>query len=283
GLRVVIEGKFEDVPNAEEVVLGDARKRVSGGIAHIAAAIIYPKVLRTTPTTKIIEILKKCELKYRIVAETHESDWLKGSPRSLMDALRRAQEALTKDDIVEKTAKSLSMRLEGVAELWMGQAGACDRLYRIYHWLLHYAKYLGTYYTAVPSATLLLKLALAADWKRDFGDPRKLSEFKVADLACGTGTLLMAAAQAFADVYIRFRAAKGRFVRHEGFIDPSQGSDGKYALRLRRAAFGSASHRSDLSVARPRSCISKNEFVRDAIGNGSGTTATWKSRFFDGK
>jgi hypothetical protein len=334
GLRVVIEGKFEDVANAEEVVLGDARKRVSSGLAHIAAAVIYPKALRPAPTAKILEILKKSELKYRIVAETHESDWFEGTPASIMDALRRAQEALTQDDIVERTARALSERLEGVAALWMGQAGACDRLSailgittpkgeskekaadrretaakvsalvlanafifeeqlaatdgriiplgklqkqkslvqttakhwkwiweeidyvpifqlgerildelpssqnstiavnalltearticseqaalrhdlmgRIYHWLLHYAKYLGTYYTAVSSATLLLKLAMAAEWKRDFGDPRKLAAFKVGDLACGTGTLLMAAAQALSDIYIRQRAADGR-------------------------------------------------------------------------
>ena len=38
----------------------------------------------------------------------------------LMDALRHSQEALTKDDIVEQTAKSLSVQLEGVAKLWMG-------------------------------------------------------------------------------------------------------------------------------------------------------------------
>jgi hypothetical protein len=237
-----------------------------------------------------------------------------------MDALRRAQEALVEDDIVEKTAKALSDKLEGIASLWMGQAGACDRLSkilgitipkvetaekaeerretaakvsalvlanalifqeqlantdgrivplrkmekekdligatskhwrwiweeinyvpifqlgehvldelpsagtegplrsllteakaicsaqaalrhdlmgRIYHWLLHHAKYLGTYYTSVPAATLLLKLALAADWKQDFGDPADLVSFKIADLACGTGTLLMATAQAF--------------------------------------------------------------------------------------
>ena len=45
-----------------------------------------------------------------------------------MDALRHAQEALTKDDIVEQTARSLSVQLEGIAKLWMGQGGACDRL-----------------------------------------------------------------------------------------------------------------------------------------------------------
>jgi hypothetical protein len=109
GLRVVIEGKFADHPKAEDVVLGDARRRVRSGMAHIAAAAVYPAPLRTTPTTKIINALERSQLKYRIVSETNETeDWFEGSPASLMDALRRAQEGLTKDDIVEQTAKSLS-------------------------------------------------------------------------------------------------------------------------------------------------------------------------------
>jgi N-6 DNA Methylase len=331
GLRVVIEGKFADHPNAEQVVLDDARKRVRSGIAHISAAVVYPVALRNTRTTKMLDVLRKTQLKYRIVAETHETeDWFEGSPASLMDALRHSQEALTKDDIVEQTAKSLSVRLDGVAKLWMGQKGPCDRLSeilgltpprgekpengedrretaakvsalvlanafifqeqlaqtdgrvtslrklekqkdlvgstakhwnwiweninyvpifqlgervlnelpaavnseiaarallveamticsqqaalrhdlmgRIYHWLLHHAKYLGTYYTSVSAATLLLKLTIAAKWEQDFGDPAQLANFKIADLACGTGTLLMASAQAIADAYIRVRA-----------------------------------------------------------------------------
>ena len=129
GLRVVIEGKFADHPSAEAVVLEDARKRVRSGIAHIAAAAVYPKELRSTPTTKILSVLEKSSLRYRIVAETHESDsWYEGTPSELMAALRRAQEALTKDDIVAKTAKALSMQLETVARLWIGQQKICDRL-----------------------------------------------------------------------------------------------------------------------------------------------------------
>src|SRR5882724_3716040 len=131
GLRVVIEGKFADVPNAKKIVLDDARNRVSSGLAHIATAVIYPKELRTTSTSKVLGILETSELQYCIVSETSESDWFEGTPASLMGALRRAQEALTKDDIVETTAKSLSMNLEGVATLWMGQTGACDRLSKI--------------------------------------------------------------------------------------------------------------------------------------------------------
>jgi hypothetical protein len=129
GLRVVIEGKFSDNPAAEEVVTEDARRRVRSGLAHLAVAAIYPIELRTTPTTEVFDILKTAQLKYRVVAETHESeDWFEGTPSSLMEALRRVQESLTKDDIVEKTAKSLSIKLEGIAQLWMGQPAACDRL-----------------------------------------------------------------------------------------------------------------------------------------------------------
>ena len=327
GLRVVIEGKFADHPNAGDVVLDDARKRVKSGIAHIAAAVVYPQPLRTTPTTKLLSVLETSKLRYRIVSEADETEnWFEGSPASLMDALRRAQEELTKDDIVEATAKALSVQLDAISKLWQGQAGTCDRLSRIlgitppkgekpdkarerretaakvaalvlanamifqeqlaptnlrvstlakleketdivsairkewkwiwenvnyvpifqlgesvleelpsspqslapvralvvqakaicanqaalrhdlmgriYHWLLHHAKYLGTYYTSVSAATLLLKIALGAKWSQDFSDVRSLADFKVADLACGTGTLLMAAAQALSDEFI---------------------------------------------------------------------------------
>ena len=337
GLRVVIEGKFKDTPNAEQVVLDDARKRVRAGVAHIAAATVYPHGLRTTRTTKILDALAEAPLRYRIVTETFESEnWFEGNPASLMEALRRAQESLTQDDIVEKTARNLSIHLEGIAQLWIGQTGACDRLSkllgivipneeesqasterretsakvsalvlanafifqeqlalsdervdtlrklkkssdligttsehwrwiweninyvpifqlgerildelpaststtgivkslldaahkicaeqaalrhdlmgRIYHRLLHHAKYLGTYYTSVPAATLLLKVALDREWKSDFGSARELADFKVADLACGTGTLLMATAQALTDSFIRSRAESDRSI-----------------------------------------------------------------------
>jgi hypothetical protein len=76
---------------------------------------------------------------------------------------------------------------------------------RIYHLLLgDIAKPLGTFYTAVPSATLLLRLALAPDrWHINWEDPAAVGRLRLADLACGTGTLLMAAVQAIVDNYMR--------------------------------------------------------------------------------
>jgi hypothetical protein len=83
-----------------------------------------------------------------------------------------------------------------------------DLMGRVYHRLLgKAAKYLGTYYTSIPAATLLLKLALRRDTL--VKDAKILKEYRAADLACGTGTLLMAAADAVTDLYIRSQSGTG--------------------------------------------------------------------------
>ena len=66
---------------------------------------------------------------------------------------------------------------------------------RLFHTLLTDAKFTGAYYTSVPAATMLSRLVFHnwpphVDWK-DHYFPASLN---VADLACGTGTLLMAVA-----------------------------------------------------------------------------------------
>lgn len=65
-----------------------------------------------------------------------------------------------------------------------------DVLGRLFHVVLDDAKYDGSYYTSVYAATLLSCLAIQ---KRDI--PDKLGSMKIIDPACGTGTLLMAAAE----------------------------------------------------------------------------------------
>ncbi len=75
---------------------------------------------------------------------------------------------------------------------------------RIYHQLLEEAKFLGAFFTSIPSATMLLKLALRPDgYALNWSDLGSLQGVRIADLACGSGTLLMAAADAVADNYVR--------------------------------------------------------------------------------
>ncbi len=66
---------------------------------------------------------------------------------------------------------------------------------RLFHTLLSDAKFTGAYYTSVPAATLLARLVFE-NWPSgvDWSDHESPSSLNVADLACGTGTLLMAVA-----------------------------------------------------------------------------------------
>ncbi len=66
---------------------------------------------------------------------------------------------------------------------------------RLFHTLLTDAKFTGAYYTSVPAATLLARLVFH-DWppQVNWADHEFPASLNVADLACGTGTLLMAVA-----------------------------------------------------------------------------------------
>ncbi|MBI4337121.1 MAG: hypothetical protein HY683_04740 [Chloroflexi bacterium] len=110
--------------------------------------------------------------------------------------------ALPSNPDVEKAVRSLAQTaLEIVSKR---AALRHDLMGRVYHRLLADAKYLGTYYTSVPAATLLLKLVLQPGrWPINWGDVGELSSFRIGDLACGTGTLLMAGAEALTDNYLR--------------------------------------------------------------------------------
>jgi hypothetical protein len=78
-----------------------------------------------------------------------------------------------------------------------------DLMGRIYHRLLVEKKYLGTYYTSIPAASLLLRLALdPKKWDISWSEDEQISKLRIGDLACGTGTLLMAAADAVTDNHI---------------------------------------------------------------------------------
>ena len=78
---------------------------------------------------------------------------------------------------------------------------------RLFHTLLTDAKFTGAYYTSVAAATLLTRLTFER-WPAgvDWADHELPGSLNVADLACGTGTLLMAVA---AEVQRRHEDAGG--------------------------------------------------------------------------
>ncbi len=79
--------------------------------------------------------------------------------------------------------------------LGMKAVGRHDLAGQIFNRLIADRKLLAAFYTSIPASTLLAGLALSPDrWPRvDWSDVASLSRLRVADPACGTGTLLMAA------------------------------------------------------------------------------------------
>ena len=69
-----------------------------------------------------------------------------------------------------------------------------DLLGRIFHTVLDTARYDGSFYTTTAAATLLAALAIREDMC-DWSDPEAIGKLRITDPACGTGTLLMAAAE----------------------------------------------------------------------------------------
>ena len=79
----------------------------------------------------------------------------------------------------------------------------------LYHKLLETARYDGSFYTSAAAAVLLAELAMPDCWAAapDWSDADALSRLRICDPACGTGTLLLAAARAVEE---RFLQANGR-------------------------------------------------------------------------
>jgi len=87
-----------------------------------------------------------------------------------------------------------------------------DLMGRVFHKLLENPKYLATYYTKIPAATLLVGLSLETELlkKTDFTKLDGVSKLKVADLACGSGTLLKSVLIAFTAKHTNICALKNK-------------------------------------------------------------------------
>ena len=99
-------------------------------------------------------------------------------------------------EAVRKIGENARIFADELASLRFDHAGP------LYHRLLAYAKYDGSFYTNNVSALLLARLALnegVTDWQ----SADAIADLKVIDPACGTGTLLMAAMHTMRDRHER--------------------------------------------------------------------------------
>lgn len=111
GLRTVIEGKVDDLPDARSVVLAQAQERVDKGIAHIGVAILYPRELRRIPFPELKETLQDTRFEIAVCSEAGQMGWSEGDLDYLADLLRRTFHQLVQEDVVARAVRTLD---EGV-------------------------------------------------------------------------------------------------------------------------------------------------------------------------
>ena len=123
--------------------------------------------------------------------------------RPVFETGRTALAALALDPDTARLVRKLA---EVVARITEDIAGLRhDLLGRIFHRVLDTARYDGSFYTSTAAAVLLASLAIREE-DADWGDPNAVAARRICDPACGTGTLLMAAAERIRDL----RNAAGR-------------------------------------------------------------------------
>jgi hypothetical protein len=188
------------------------RHRTAANLASltIANAFIFQAELaeKDHRVIKLRKLLAKHDLRGAVIEHwKYICDKINYVP--IFNLAREAMEELPERSEVQEALRQLGNHVLKIVE--QRAALRHDLMGRIYHRLLLEAKYLGTFYTSVPAATLLLKIALAPEeWDTNWADFATIENFRTADLACGTGTLLMAAQQTIADNYIRASTREGK-------------------------------------------------------------------------
>lgn len=128
GLRCAIEGKIADVPQAKNVVLGDARRRVEQAVVHLAIAVVYPVRIRSVPFPELAQELSSAELEFAVLTDAGTGNWHTGGINDILGELRRAHEVIVRDDVLQQAVNTLTLGMAEVANALLGQSGACQRL-----------------------------------------------------------------------------------------------------------------------------------------------------------
>ena len=123
--------------------------------------------------------------------------WLVVDYRPIFDTARSALQACAQDNNFSAAVKGVALAALRVTRNIVGLRH--DLLGRIFHKVLDTARFDGSFYTSTAAATFLANLAIQED-RCDWSDSRAIGRLRITDPACGTGTLLMAAAERVRDL-----------------------------------------------------------------------------------
>ena len=182
----------------------------------------------------------------------------------------------------------LQALLDAARDLQTLAADGTDLMGRIYHRLLADAKPLGAFYTSIPAATLIAGLALSPkDWGGDdqWASLDFVSKLRIADPACGSGTLLAAACWQMRDNFARADFRKNGVL----LSGSSSKMDNLHKLFMTKVIWGydileTATHltATTLGLMAPDVDFRQSHIYRTIIGKYSGGTAAGSLELLEG-
>ena len=134
------------------------------------------------------------------VISAHQEAWrgiLAVDYKPVFETGRTALAAIPSNPDTGQALRALAQAVGRVSERVSGLRQ--DLLGRIFHRVLDTARYDGSFYTSTAAAVLLATLALR-EQDADWAEPNAIANLRICDPACGTGTLLMAAAERIRDL-----------------------------------------------------------------------------------
>lgn len=132
GIRIVIEGRFDNGKSSRDSLLRDSRERVEQGISPVCLAALYPPDLRSTESIpKLRKKLESTTLEIRVVSENGDGDWSRGTVDDIADALRHSYELLISDDVVLSSVEEIEKAIEFSSELFVHSKGLKGRFRQV--------------------------------------------------------------------------------------------------------------------------------------------------------
>ena len=195
----VLRAEEMEGPLAEALDLVPEDDGGAKGICTVAAlmlcnACLLQRRLRDEPEMKTIMRLDK------VAGARHPSEVLEAAWEAILEkdyapvfrpalaVLGALREGKAIDDAIRRVAECANRVADSLSDLGYDHAGP------LYHRILGSAKSDGAFYTNNLSAVMLARLAFTRELI-DWSDPEAVTNLRIIDPACGTGTLLMAALQ----------------------------------------------------------------------------------------
>jgi hypothetical protein len=132
GIRMVIEGRFNNGPVSRDSLLKDARERVELGISPVCLAVLYPPELRSAESVpKLRKNLERTTVGIRVISENSDGDWMEGSVDDIVEALRRSYELLVSEDVVVASVGEIGSAIEHASALFARTSALKNRFRKV--------------------------------------------------------------------------------------------------------------------------------------------------------